>query len=140
MNKKDDFSCSYIVADKKHLSHRLLEDKNVCYNYLISHLLKPILKGSTEDIEVILDNHSIKVTSFNSLKDYIKIEAYTKWNFDKNITFKYMDSKKSKNLQAIDIISNTIHQRYMYEKLHLYHLIEKKFIHRIRFPYRKFKT
>jgi len=140
LNKKDDFHCSYIVADKKHLSQRLLEDKNVCYNYLASHLFKLVLKGTNEDVQAILDNHSIKVASINSLKDYIKIEAYTKWGFDKKITFEYSDSKMNKNLQAIDVITNVIYGRYTYNKTHLYNLIDSKFIHRIKFPYDKFNT
>ena len=140
LNKKDDFRCSYIVADKKYLLPKLLEDKNVCYNYLASFLFKFILKGIDEDVQIILDNHSTKVASVNSLKDYIKIEAYTKWGFNKKMTFEYMDSKMSKNLQAIDIISNVVYQRYTYNKTHLYGIIDNKFAHRIKFPYKKFNT
>lgn len=140
LNKKEDFRCSYIVADKKYLSSKLLEDKNVCYNYLASHLFKSILKGTDEDIQIILDNHSIKVASVNSLKDYIKIEAYTRWGFNNKMIFGYMDSKMSKNLQAIDVISNVIYQRYTYNKTHLYNIIDNKFAHRIKFPYKKFNT
>lgn len=140
LNKKDDFHCSYIVADKNHISSRLLEDKNICYNYLASHLFKLILRGANEDVQVILDNHSIKVKSINSLQDYIKLEAYTKWGFGHKITFEYQDSKSHKNLQAIDLIVNVIYGHYTYNKQHLYSLIDTKFIHRIRFPHSKFNT
>jgi len=50
LNKKDDFHCHYIVADKKHIIPKLLVDNNLCFNYLISHMLKPILKGAIDDI------------------------------------------------------------------------------------------
>jgi len=140
LNNKDDFTCSYIVADKNYLIPRVIQDKNVCYNYLTSHLLKPIVKGTNKDIQIILDNHTVKVTSFNSLKDYIKIEAYTKWGFGHDITFEYRDSKKYKNLQAVDIMANTIYGRYNYNKMHLYNMLNSKFLHQIRFPYRKFGT
>lgn len=138
LNKKDDFSCSYIVADKKHLVDRVLKDKNICYNYLTSFLLKPILKGTNDDVQIILDNQNTKVTSRHSLKDYIKIEAYTKWGFKKNISFEYRDSKKYTNLQAADVIANTIFGKYNYKKNHLYGLVKVKFIHCIEFPQNKF--
>jgi len=140
LNDKDDFTCSYVVADKNHLKPRVIQDKNVCYNYLTSHLLKPIVKGANENIQIILDNHTVKVTSLNSLKDYIKIEAYTKWGFSNDITFEYKNSKKCKNLQAVDIMANTIYGHYNYNKMHLYNMLNSKFLHRIRFPYRKFGT
>jgi hypothetical protein len=140
LNKKDDFTCSYIVADKKYIIPEILQDKNICYNYLAYHLLRPIIRGVDDDIQVILDNHTIKVSSINSLSDYIKIEAYTKWGFKKNITFEYHDSKEYKNLQAIDVIANTIYGRYNYNAQHLYNLLNTKFIHCIKFPYKKFNT
>ena len=45
----DDHSISYIVVDKKHISKtKLFEDKNLIYNYIFQHLIKPIIKnGST---------------------------------------------------------------------------------------------
>ena len=138
LNKKDDLSCSYVVADKNHLVPRILVDKNLCYNYLASHLLKPILRGANEDIQIILDNHTVKVESRNSLRDYIRTEAYVKWAFTKNVTFEYKDSKRCKNLQAVDLMANTIYGRYNYDKEHLYNLLDSKLIHRIKFPFSKF--
>lgn len=140
LNEKDDLSCSYVVADKNHLQPEILKDKNVCYNYLASHLLKPILKGADQNVHIILDNHSIKVRSLNSLKDYIKIEAYTKWGFKKDIKFEYQDSKNYKNLQAADVVANAIYAKYNYNKNHLYSLLSNKYKYRIRFPETKFGT
>lgn len=135
---KDDFSVSYIVAEKKYLEPKILVDKNICYNYLASHLFKRIIKGASEDIQVILDNHSIKVKSLNSLADYIKIEAYTKWGFKNKITFEYQDSKSRYVLQAVDTASNIIYGRYEHNKKHLFQMMESFFRHRIEFPYQKF--
>lgn len=138
--KKDDFHCSYVVGDKKHIDPNLLKVNNVCFNYLASHLFKPILKGTNEDVQVIIDNRSVKVASKNSLKDYIKLEALTKWGFNKKITFRYKDSRDVKNLQAVHLIANVVYGRYTYNTKHLYNLIDNKFIHRIKFPYAKFNT
>lgn len=117
---------------------RIVKDKNLCYNYLSSLLFKPILKGLADNIQIILDNHTVKVASINSLTDYIKLEAYSKWDFNHELAFEYKDSMDVKNLQAIDIIANTIYRRYTYKQKHPYGLIEPKFLHHIKFPYSKF--
>jgi hypothetical protein len=137
---KDDFSCSYIVADKKHLNSKVFNDKNLCYNYLANYLFKPIIKGASEDIEVILDNHTTKVASVNSLEDYIKIKSWTEWGFKNEIAFCYKDSKDCKNLQAVDLMSNAIYQRYDYNKKHIYSLFKRHILYCIKFPFAKFGT
>jgi hypothetical protein len=135
-----DFSCSYIVTKKKHIQPKLLVDNNICYNYLASHLFKQIIvKNKTENIQVFMDNHTVKVASLNSLEDYIRIEAYTKWGFVGQISFSYHDSKTVSALQAADIISNVVYGKYTYAKRHgLYDQLEAHFEHRIKFPYDKF--
>ena len=140
LGSKDDFTISYIVVDKNHLIPTILKDKNVCYNYLLNFLFKPIIKGANEDVHIILDNHTIKVGSVNSLKDYIKIKAYTEWGFQKEITFEHMNSENSKNIQAIDIVCNIIWQKYNYGVDHLYNLMAKHRLHQIKFPFSKFGT
>lgn len=137
---KDDFSCSYIVADKNHLLPKILEDKNVCFNYLASHLLKPILKGLSEDAQIIFDNHTVKVTSLNSLEDYIKIEAYTKWGFQHDLSIEFKDSKNYRNLQAVDVLSNTIYRKFDKNVNYPYDLLLPKFGYKVRFPFQKFGT
>ncbi len=139
-SKKDDFHCSYIVGDKNHIYQKLLKDKNICFNYLASHLFKAILKGTNDDVQVIIDNRSVKVASKNSLQDYIKLEALTKWGFEKKITFEYQDSQMVKNLQSVHLIANVVYGRYTYNKRNLYDLIDNKFIHRIEFPQNRFNT
>lgn len=140
LNAKDDFTCSYIVADKKHLNSRVFSDKNLCYNYLANFLFKPIIKGASEDIEIMLDNHTTKVASVNSLKDYIKLKAWTEWGFTKEIKFTYEDSKNCYNLQAVDFMSNIVYQHFSYSKPHIYNLIRGHYLHCIRFPFMKFGT
>jgi len=78
-NKKDDFHCHYIAADKKHIKPELLKDNNLCFNYLMSYLLKPIFRGAIDDIQIIIDNRSVKVASKHSLQDYIKLKALMEW-------------------------------------------------------------
>jgi hypothetical protein len=135
----DDHSISYVVVDKKHIRKtKLFEDKNLIYNYIFQHLIKPIIKNSTADLEIILDNHSTKVKSINSLSDYIKIKAYAEWNVQWNLNIHYMDSKQCKLLQMADLIANSIYGHYLYKKNHLYNLL--KIDHSIKFPHGKFNT
>src|SRR3990167_4771873 len=82
----NDYTISYIVADKWNIDNKkLFEDKNLCYNYLMSFLVKKTIKSAQEDIMILLDNHSTKVKSINSLADYIRIKAFTQWGFKHNI-------------------------------------------------------
>ena len=73
----NDYTTSYIVADKLNLNEMIFRDKNLCYNYLFSFLVRKTIKSTNDDVTILLDNHSTKVKSINSLADYIKIKAYT---------------------------------------------------------------
>jgi hypothetical protein len=135
---KDDFRIAYIVADKKFLQPQLTKRKSICFNYLTQHLLKPLIKEAEEDIKLILDNRNIKVASGNTLRDYLEIEAITKWGFKHKIHLNYMDSRDSKNLQAVDVVANTVFQKYERNLHHAYGLFKPQVRYGKRFPYQKF--
>ena len=133
----NDYTISYIVADKLSIDNKkILEDKNLCYNYLLSFLLKKTIKSSQEDITILLDNHSTKVKSINSLCDYIKIKAFTQWGFTHNLSITFVDSKNSKVIQAVDVVANAIYAKYRYGKEHFYKMLTIS--ESIKFPYNKF--
>ena len=133
----NDYTISYIVADKLNIDNKkILEDKNLCYNYLFSFLVKKTIKSTQEDITLLLDNHSTKVKSINSLADYIKIKAFTQWGFTHNLNICYVDSKNSKVIQATDVVSNAIYAKYTYGKDHFYSTLTIS--EAIKFPYSKF--
>ncbi|MEK7478580.1 MAG: DUF3800 domain-containing protein [Patescibacteria group bacterium] len=133
----NDYTVSYIVADKLNIDNKkILEDKNLCYNYLFSFLVKKTIKSAREDIMILLDNHSTKVKSINSLADYIKIKAYTQWGYTNNLNICYVDSKSSKIVQATDVVSNAIYAKYTYKKDHFYKMLTIS--ESIKFPYNKF--
>lgn len=138
MLSKDDFRIVYITADKKYLTPELFQRKSICFNYLTQHMLRPIIKETNEDIELILDNRNIKVASGNTLRDYLEIEAITKWDYKHKIHLKYLDSKNSKNLQAVDVIANTIFQKYERHCTHSYRLLEPQIRYGKRFPFKNF--
>lgn len=133
----NDYVISYIVVDKWHINNKkLFEDKNVMYNYFFSFLVKKTIKSTQEDLNFLLDNHSTKVKSINSLADYIKLKAYTQFGCQYNIDLAYTDSKNSKIVQAADVIANAIWAHYNYDKSHFYNMLTIS--ESIRFPQSKF--
>ena len=133
----NDYAVSYIVADKVNIDNRkILDDKNLCYNYLFSFLVKETIRTAEDDITILLDNHSTKVKSINSLADYIKLKAYTEWNYKHILNIHYMDSKSSKMIQAADLIANAVYARYTYGKTYFYNMLAISEL--IKFPRAKF--
>lgn len=137
LTSANDYTVSYIVADKKNIDNqKLFQDKNLLYNYLFSFLIKKTIKSANEDVRILLDNHSTKTRSVNSLCDYIKIKAFTEWNFKYNLHIGYIDSKNSKMIQTVDVIANAIYARYLYGKQHFYSMLTIS--ESIKFPQSKF--
>lgn len=139
LTSANDYTISYIVADKNNVDNKkLFEDKNLFYNYLFSYLIKKTIKSANEDICILLDNHSTKVKSINSLCDYIKIKAFTQWNYQNDLHISYVDSKNSKTVQAADVIANAIYAHYIYNKDHFYNMLTIS--ESIKFPQSKFNN
>lgn len=137
LSSKDDHFISYIVLDKKNLAHKkLFEDNNILFNFLCSFLFRRTIKNCPDDVNIIFDNRTVKVESGNSLKDYIKIKAYTEWNFSNDLNTIYVDSKSNYCIQMVDIISNTIFRKYTHGKEHFYKIL--KISESIRFPQNTF--
>jgi hypothetical protein len=137
LNTANDCTIAYVIADKHNIDNeKILEDKNLCYNYLFSFLVKNTIKYANDDVSILLDNHTTKVKSINSLKDYIKIKAYFEWGFTHKLNISYVDSKNSKVIQAADVVANAIYAKYVYGKEHLYKMLTIN--ESIKFPFAKF--
>ncbi len=117
-------------------SKRLLEDGNLCFNFLLSYLLKKTIKEASQDIEIFIDNRNTKVSSSNSLEDYIKIKAYFQWKFSYTIKIHYRDSREVKLIQMADLIANAIYAKYNWRKDHFYSQLS--ITESIKFPVDKF--
>lgn len=138
LTSKRDFEIAYIVADKRHLDPKLLANQNICFNYLAGMLLKSLIKGKNENMEILFDNRSKKVASGNSLSEYVKIMAYTKWSFGYEVKLGYCDSRSCYHLQAVDMIANAILVRYERKKVHFYRYVRPYIKSKICFPYQEF--
>lgn len=137
LNYRADYFISYIILDKKNLDNKkLFQDNNILFNYLCSFLFKGHLKNSSDDFMLCFDNRTVKVKSGNSLKDYLRILAYTKLNCSSNLDLCYLDSKSDNCIQMTDVIANTIYQSYTNKTAHFYDQL--KISHSIRFPQAKF--
>lgn len=136
--KVKDYEVYYIVLDKTQVKNRnLYRNNNLLFNYLFSHLVKDFIKNSHEDISIILDNRTQKVASLNSLEDYIKIKAFTEWNFNRQLRIEYMDSKRCVALQASDLVANSIWRNYYWNISDFYNQINVT--KSIKFPYYSFR-
>ena len=113
-----DVKISYIVVDLKHTEQRLLIDKNIMYNFaskiLISHLISKKDEGTI--INIIFDNKTSKITSKDSLRDYIITYLRYEENLDVSIHFEYKDSDAGDAyiIQAADYVANAIYSKYEY--------------------------
>ncbi|WP_026520177.1 DUF3800 domain-containing protein [Butyrivibrio sp. FCS006] len=137
-----DIRISYIVADLKHVSPKLLEQKNIFYNYLMrilmDHLLSKDDEGST--IHVIYDNHTTKVGSVNSLEEYLLLHFVYDKGYNLDLKFKCMDSDSSDAyvVQAADYAANAIYSHFEYNVNTYYDLLKLVTKHKIKFPTKSF--
>lgn len=137
LNKIADHTISYIVLDKHQVkSKHLLEDGNLCFNFLLSFLLKKTIIETNQDIEILIDNRNTKVSSSNSLGDYLKIKAYFHWKFSYTIKISYRDSREVKLIQMADLVANAIFAKYNWRKTHFYNQLSIS--ESIKFPVDKF--
>lgn len=138
LSNKKDYSVAYIAADKEHINPTLYAQKNLTFNFLFGLLLKSFISEYGEDLDICIDNRTVKVNSTNSLADYIKIEAYAKWGFRHKLYMHLEDSKSDNHLQATDIVANSVYAKYNYGKNHLYSYNAKHFVRKEHFPFAKF--
>jgi hypothetical protein len=139
LSSKADYRIAYIAIDKNKISKKLYEHKNVTYNFMFGILLKRVLQQCNEDIKIVSDSRTTKVTSADSLCDYIRAKAYGEWNFQFNIEIMQAESHTHHGLQAADFVANTIFARYNFNALHLYSIHKQYYIIREHFPYANFQ-
>lgn len=135
---QQDYQVAYLVADKHHITPKLLQRPNLCYNYLYSHLIRRITDATQDDISIISDNRSVAAGSKNSLPEYIQTQAYAEWGFQYDLKLCLRDSRDVKGLQAVDIISNAIYSKFNSSHEHLYNIHNLHYQHRVLFPIKKF--
>lgn len=133
---------SYIVVDLKHIEKRLLKDKNILYNFaskiLISRLLTANDEGTT--VNIIFDNKTSKISSRDSLKDYIIADILYEKELDIDIHFEYKDSDAGDAyiVQAADYVANALYSKYEYDNSIYSDIIRNSVNQKQHFPYKNF--
>lgn len=137
--QKADLDLYYITAKKSRVT--LLQqgrDKNLVYNYLAGLLVEKIILRYNDDITFCFDQRSTKVTSMNSLCDYLEINAYKSGRFTHTIHVKQYDSKSMYNLQAADAIAGAINGSFERNSFQLLNIIKPRIVTSIKFPWTAF--
>ncbi len=134
--KQFNYGVHYIVADKTQTTlFQRKEDKNLIYNYLLHFIVVNVIKQnlSSDSLHFHLDNHTIKVKSLNSFSDYIKLKAM-EHDYEGEIHVTYFDSQNHILIQAADVMSNIIWNKYEKNRNHLYNLIKPNIKTSYKFP------
>ena len=137
-----DITVSYIVVDLNYIEERLLRDKNILYNFaskiLISKLITKADEGKT--VNILFDNKTTKISSKNSLREYIIAHIVYEEGLDVNINFEYKDSDAGDAfiIQAADYVANGLYANYEYNNEIYEKLIKEKLNIEELFPYKNF--
>lgn len=137
-----DISVSYIVVDLEYIEKKLLKDKNILYNFaakiLIAKLITKIDNGTT--INIIFDNKTTKISSKNSLREYIIAYLLYEEGLDINIHFEYKDSDACDAyiIQAADYVANAVYSEYEYGNCIYTDILKSKISIKQHFPYKNF--
>lgn len=137
-----ELTISYIVVDLKHIEPRLLRDKNILYNFASKILISRLISKEDEGkkINIIFDNKTTKISSTNSLREYIIAEIVYEKQFDVDINFEYKDSDSNDAyiIQAADYVANALYSFYEYGNSLYIDIVRKKVNQIQHFPYTNF--
>lgn len=137
-----DVTVSYIVVDLKHVEQRLLNDKNIMYNFASKILISKLITKNDEGtrINILFDNKTTKIASKNSLREYIIAHVVYEEDLDVDINFEYKDSdaRDAFIIQAADYVANALYNKFEYGN-DIYADIVTPVLNEIQyFPYKNF--
>jgi disulfide oxidoreductase YuzD len=130
-----DYLINYIVLDKDCINKNIFKNKNVCFNYMVYLILLDMINDfNIINLYITIDNRNIECGSEKSLEEYLNIELLKRGFYDKNIKIRYLDSRKDKNLQAVDIFANAIYSKFNFENQCMYECFAHKLFRSFVFP------
>lgn len=114
----EDYQAYFIICDLYNVSSQLINgDKNLLYNFLCKFMFKDILRNrkSLKNISITFDNRTTKITSRDSLQDYLKIAILYEMQYDDlKIEVKMEDSTSNLGLHIADFYANEAFCGYNY--------------------------
>lgn len=100
-----------ITAYKPNVQDHIRKDPNKLYNYMINLLLLEEI-SKHDDVVFIPDPRSIKVSSGNSLHDYIQTQLWFEKKVQTKLTTCPQESASTKGVQFADMISGLVQQHF----------------------------
>lgn len=67
-----------------------------------------------DELNISIDKRSIKVSSLNSLSDYLEIYYEYEKKFELKLKVEYLDSHDNYNIQIADLLCNTLWVKYSF--------------------------
>ena len=117
IQKDSKFKFIGIMVEKDKLK-KLVEKVNVFYNYLIKLLIDFLIDNNEiselDELNISIDKRSIKVSSLNSLSDYLEIYYEYEKKFELKLKVEYLDSHDNYNIQIADLLCNTLWVKYSF--------------------------
>ncbi|PID32031.1 hypothetical protein CR970_02680 [Candidatus Saccharibacteria bacterium] len=139
LSNRADHGIFLLVADKKHLTFELSDqNRNIGYNYLSGILVKRIIRKYDDDTCFTFDGRSTKVTSRDSLLDYLRIKANIEWGYKHTLELKQADSRSVYCLQAADLLANVSYRAYRDNRHNLLNIARPRIETIVEFPFAKF--
>ena len=141
--KEEDLEVYTIILNKSSVYNDLKENKNEVYNYVTRLLFdnlvfpKPLFK-----LNVIVDRHSgtklqNEYNTYLSLKIKEHISRHLKRAVEPDIEIKHLSSQNELELQAVDMISGAIFNKYEFNRDAYYKIIKPKIRKEVRLFFNK---
>ncbi|QID93691.1 DUF3800 domain-containing protein [Limosilactobacillus fermentum] len=112
LKNKTDVKLHYVIIDNHHLKDSLLDDVELCFNFVLCNYLGNLLKlNKYNNLAIKLDERNCSVRSLNSLGSYLKLDLmFQRKLIDRFDGCKYVDSTKSDLVQIADMVANTVYR------------------------------
>ncbi len=104
-----------ITVNKANVEDHIRKDPNKLYNYMIGLILIDFIKDYAL-VTLIPDKRSIRVSSGNSLSDYLQIKLWFDVKSKTKINDRPRESYGELNLQFIDFITHIIWAKYEFNE------------------------
>lgn len=112
LSNKTDIKMRYIIIDNFHLNKNMLNDVELCFNFVLCEFYKQMYSSNNNNrkLSLHIDERNCAVESLNTLGNYLKMELEFNDYIDEFKECKYVDSEMSDLVQVADMVANTVHR------------------------------
>ncbi len=108
---KDDLLLTSMTVKKENVFPHIRREPNFLYNYMLNLLLSQQM-AKYENVWLIPDQRSIKVSSGNSMHDYLQTQLWFEHQATTKLKTTPLDSKNCMGLQFADMLAGFIQSHY----------------------------